>query len=220
MNIIIILGTSYPRYESDARVSLAHKLFIEIYNDGKPVLVICSGGNSGSRKKSESYLMKCGLMLKGVPESLILEEPYSLNTIENILFSRQLISTLMKGELTLHDLRPDLAELHGPSLEPTNNKPLTLDRIAIVSSEYHLARVSEILKYFPIETNSVSYHGSIKYPPQRILAERNIMITFSSSLDGYKKFNPGDDSVKRTRLSNNMFVDKSGIEGHYKPVYT
>ncbi|RJE90985.1 YdcF family protein [Paenibacillus sp. 1011MAR3C5] len=53
--------------------------------------IIVSGGAVGSRR-SESELMKKYLVENGVPEKRVLEEDKSYNTVQNLMFSKQLMA--------------------------------------------------------------------------------------------------------------------------------
>jgi uncharacterized SAM-binding protein YcdF (DUF218 family) len=221
MYIIIVLGTAQPKYESEARIELAFETYKKLHTEGHPVLMIVSGGNSKNRPLPESYLMKKKLMSLGVTESHIIEEPYSLNTIENILYSKSIISSLLESNYyCLYDLRPDLR----PPCEDNDadfdisGPPLKLSKIVIVSSEYHLYRSSLIVKHFGMPV-SVEYIGSKKYPLERKKNENVILMTIPQQLQQYKNFNPLDINERTDRLTGNKYASTDGIHTSYSPTF-
>ncbi|MFD0959233.1 YdcF family protein [Paenibacillus chungangensis] len=68
------------------RLDEAYKLFQQYGHK----YIIVSGGAVGSRR-SEAELMKKYLVEKGVPTKKVLEEDKSYNTVQNLIFSKQLM---------------------------------------------------------------------------------------------------------------------------------
>lgn len=59
----------------------------------RPCRLIVSGGKGEDEPFSEAYAMKRYLMQKGIPEELILEEGASVNTYQNLLYSKAIMDT-------------------------------------------------------------------------------------------------------------------------------
>lgn len=69
---------------------------IEAYKQNKGSILVFSGGKGADEKIAESEAMKIYAMKQGVPETSILTEDKSVNTRENLLFSKQLIEENIK----------------------------------------------------------------------------------------------------------------------------
>ena len=63
-------------------------------------MLIPSGGQGADEPISEAEAMARYLLSKGIPENEILREEHSVNTLENMAFSRKIISTLSPGAKT------------------------------------------------------------------------------------------------------------------------
>lgn len=59
----------------------------------RPCRLIVSGGKGVDEPFSEAYAMKRYLIEKGIPEELILEEDASVNTYQNLLYSKDIMDT-------------------------------------------------------------------------------------------------------------------------------
>lgn len=90
--------------------------------------VICSGGQGADEIVSEASAMAGWLQAHGISQKRILLEEQSTSTMENLTFSYQLWQSVQnsKGE----------------------DAP---DRIVVVSSEYHMARIESMLEKLKIE---------------------------------------------------------------------
>lgn len=64
---------------------------IEAYKQNRGSILVLCGGKGADEKIAESEAMKVYAMKQGVPESAILKEDRSVNTRENLLFSKQLL---------------------------------------------------------------------------------------------------------------------------------
>lgn len=59
----------------------------------RPCRMIVSGGQGVDEPFSEAYAMKRYLIAKGIPEELIIEEDKSVNTYQNLLYSKGIMDT-------------------------------------------------------------------------------------------------------------------------------
>lgn len=103
-NYVVILGCAIRRDGSltpilkgraDAAISFAEKQFKET---GKRVKYIPSGGQGSDETISEGEAIKRYLIIKGVDEKDILPEMKSVNTFENLKYSKEIIESDSHGE--------------------------------------------------------------------------------------------------------------------------
>lgn len=95
---IIVLGNSNPKYYEE-RVNRGMESFIKLYNQNtqntqntqnNKTYVIMTGGNNESKKMKEYAIKTYGEMYA----SCILEETKSINTYQNLIFSKQIIDSM------------------------------------------------------------------------------------------------------------------------------
>jgi uncharacterized SAM-binding protein YcdF (DUF218 family) len=86
---IIVLGNSNPKYYEE-RVNRGMESFIKLYNQDNKTYVIMTGGNNESKKMKEYAVKTYGEMYA----SCILEETKSINTYQNLTFSKQIIESM------------------------------------------------------------------------------------------------------------------------------
>ncbi|WP_440895466.1 YdcF family protein [Amphibacillus sp. Q70] len=89
---IIVLGSGLKNGE-EVTPLLASRVDkgIELYRKNEGSFLVLSGGQGTDEKVAESVAMKNYALKQGVPESALLIEDKSVNTRENLLFSKQLI---------------------------------------------------------------------------------------------------------------------------------
>ena len=120
MNLIVILGEKLPKSGRPNKI-LQNRLdkALDIYHDS---LIIVSGGKVQKKcLHTEAYVMKKYLMdTHAIPSDKIIKEARSQNTIENAKFTLKVIQ----------------------------QKDIQFDKIIVVSSSFHLKRVSDIFRYF------------------------------------------------------------------------
>ena len=75
------------------RIDKAIKLYWRQAKTTKPPKIIMSGGQGSDEQLPESHAMRLYALEKGVPETDILVEDKSVNTYQNMLFSKQIIET-------------------------------------------------------------------------------------------------------------------------------
>jgi uncharacterized SAM-binding protein YcdF (DUF218 family) len=64
----------------------------ELYSNGLVRKIVVSGGTNKNTGENEAHTMSARLQDKGVPPDDILVEPVSTNSLENVLFSRDVIA--------------------------------------------------------------------------------------------------------------------------------
>lgn len=168
VHIIIVLGCSKvlkygtkekytPRSHAFGRLSKT----VEVYNsiDDENKFIICSGG-FGQANKMKDYLMR-----SNITEPHIFCEPYSKNTIENCIFSYDLLSKWSLSEPFVNNLiPPELRILYEPlELQEFNN--VADLHLHIVTDDYHIKRSETIFRFFlerlPYSPKTFSCHGSL-----------------------------------------------------------
>lgn len=89
---IIVLGSGLKDgYEVTPLLASRVDKGIEAYRQNENSILVLSGGQGHDEKIAEGQAMKNYALKQGVPESAILVEDKSVNTKENLLFSRKLI---------------------------------------------------------------------------------------------------------------------------------
>lgn len=144
MDIIIVLGCSKviggqknqkkrkitPYYHAYGRLTKATEVFRSIENLNKKI--ICSGG-FGQAERMKDFLIK-----NGIPKKSIIEEPNSRNTIENCIYTYQIINQETEKDEKLN--------------------------IHLVTDEYHIKRSIVIFDFFierlSNKVNSFNSYGS------------------------------------------------------------
>lgn len=135
---------------------------LEVWNDlaikhgeGVQRIVVCCGGCSNkTRMVPGSTTMKKWLVANGIPETRILEEPYSLNTVENCICAYEVISSFIRSAPTINRLNNGFRYIYlspySPPVEIENDELLDLSTIFmhIITSDYHIRRSMVIFSYF------------------------------------------------------------------------
>lgn len=127
MNVIVVLGCSKvleggdkknytPKSHAYGRLKKTIEVFNNITSANK--IIVCSGGFGQAAK------MKKFLMQNDIPDEHILIEPYSKNTIENCIFTYELL------EKWFNDI--DLTEIF----------------LSVVTDDYHIIRAKKIFEHF------------------------------------------------------------------------
>jgi hypothetical protein len=132
MNVVIVLGCSKvleggnkKEYTPKSHAYGRLKKTIEIFNTIKEgqdenKIIICSGGHGQAEK------MKSFLMINDIEENKILTEPYSRNTIENCIFTYELLNKWLS----------------------TSNLSQPILNIFLVTDDYHIKRSETIFRFF------------------------------------------------------------------------
>lgn len=98
LDYIIVLGaqvrTTGPSIVLKYRLDKA----VEYLNDNPDTTCIVSGGQGGNEPTAEASVMRDYLVDKGIDENRILVEDKSLNTIQNIEFSKKIIEDDCNGD--------------------------------------------------------------------------------------------------------------------------
>lgn len=127
MNVIVVLGCSKvleggdkkkytPKSHAYGRLKKTVEVFNNISSENK--IIVCSGGFGQAAK------MKKFLVANDIPDDHVLTEPYSRNTIENCIFTYELL------EKWFDDV--DLSEII----------------LFVVTDDYHITRSKKIFEHF------------------------------------------------------------------------
>lgn len=161
MNTMIVLGAKVNKDGVSKTLKQRLDKAIEYYNENKHVNIIVSGGQGKDEVMSEAWAMKNYLVKNGVDEDNIILENKATTTLENIMFSKEIMDDL--------------------NLE---------NKVLIVTSDYHLFRGRFIASMLGIDnkglcsTSSLSsriYYMIREYPTSIIDFYRSIKISFFSS---------------------------------------
>ena len=159
VNTMIILGAKVN--EDGISKTLKRRLdkAIEYYNTNKNINIIVSGGQGSDELVTEALAMKNYLVKNGVSEDKIIMEDKATTTLENIIFSKKIITDKnLKG------------------------------KVLIVTSDYHLFRGQFISSILGIDNEglcSISplssriYYMIREYPTSIIDVYRILKITFN-----------------------------------------
>ena len=159
VNTMIILGAKVN--EDGISKTLKRRLdkAIEYYNTNKNINIIVSGGQGSDEVVTEALAMKNYLVKNGVSKDKIIMEDKATTTLENIIFSKKIIT----------------------------NKNLK-GKVLIVTSDYHLFRGQFIASILGIDNEglcSISplssriYYMIREYPTSIIDLYRSLKISFN-----------------------------------------
>ncbi|MBJ6363639.1 YdcF family protein [Paenibacillus sp. GCM10012307] len=128
----IVLGAALWNDKPSPALRERLEMAARLYAEGKFSTIIVSGGPDQNRSVlSEAEGMRNYLLDKGIPEAVILLEPDSKTTYQNLLFSKQIM------------------EQHH------------LQSATVVTHEYHAARAKDIAKFVGIRPLAVSGASSV-----------------------------------------------------------
>lgn len=122
--------------------------YLTSYPQAKAVV---SGGQGSGEDVTEAYCMKKWLTEKGISADRIIEEDKSTSTIENLKFSNEKI------------------------IADSGNSE---NKIAVLSSEYHLYRAKEIAKSIGIDAKGVAGHTSLPVMKINYFIREGIAVTY------------------------------------------
>jgi hypothetical protein len=153
---------------------------IDVYTKLEEAVIIVSGRGRGVKPEAEVMKM---YLLENLPEIepwRILCENQSMNTIENIIYSDQLLRYFTNKGISIISFSESPDECETYFIAPK--------KIHIVSSAFHIERVSKIADIY-LHLNNVQYHGvetQIHDEPY-IKNEGKIMKTIDAQLDYYER---------------------------------
>ena len=90
-DFVLVLGAQVNGDKVSASLKYRLDAAYEIYEKHPDSIFIVSGGQGEGENDSEAYYMENYLINKGIPEQQIICENQSLNTYENIKFSKQIM---------------------------------------------------------------------------------------------------------------------------------
>ena len=157
INTIIVLGAKVNAEGVSKTLKLRLDKAIEYYNKNKYINIIVSGGKGKDEPVSEALAMKNYLVENGVNEENIIMEDKATTTLENIIFSKEIMNNM--------------------NLE---------NRVLIVTSDYHLFRGQFIASILGIENEGLCSMSSLssrmyymirEYPTSIIDLYRSVRIS-------------------------------------------
>lgn len=94
-DVIVVLGAGLRR-DNQPGLALTRRAAhaAALWQKGYAAVVICSGGNPGSRARSEAAACAELLQADGVPASAIIQEDQSRSTEENAIYTRALMTEM------------------------------------------------------------------------------------------------------------------------------
>ncbi len=132
LDYVIVLGSSVKENAPGKVLTRRLDKAVEYINENPGTTIIVSGGKDGFDPVTEASVMRDYLLEKGVPESSVIVEDQSLNTVENIRYSNVKIAEAedKKAEERPGHISPDIYK-SGP-------------RVGILTSNFHLYRALRI----------------------------------------------------------------------------
>jgi hypothetical protein len=193
MNIILVIGSRdidelLPVITTS--VSLYNKISME-----RKTIIIASGGNSGEYELSESYMIKERMLQLELPSNDIIEEPYSLNPAEQIVFSREIMKSLLKN---------------------SDNETVNSSIVYIVCSKYMVPVIQFIIEKVKLRC-SIDYIPVSEGYPYYKESNTNPLL-YEYILERYRRFHLGSEA-KTKRLQCNKFSQWCSGILIYKPIY-
>ncbi len=143
-DFIICLGCGLKN-KKEVTPLLASRLnkAIQVYKTAQPTAtIIVSGGKGADEDVSESHAMHQYLLDHGILESNIIEENQSLNTEQNLMYSKTIMDTQKKKYSSV-----------------------------FVTSNYHVLRASMIARSLEMETQGIGSKTAFYYLPAAFLRE-------------------------------------------------
>ena len=147
VDTIIVLGARTDGYDISDTLRLRLDEAINYYNKNQSVNIIVSGGIGEGETVSEASAMKNYLVENGVESNNIIKEEKSNTTLENIVYSIDIIEELNISK-----------------------------EVIIVTSDYHLFRAMTIGEILGLDTSGLCYESSISNKLYYMIREYPIMI--------------------------------------------
>jgi vancomycin permeability regulator SanA len=142
-DVAIILGAYTDGLRPSRTLRQRLRAGLDLYRLGYISYFIVSGGRGADETVTESQSMKRFLVLNGVPPQVILEEPYSSDTWENLLNSRRVM------------------------------RAFKFRKAVIVTSDYHLPRALAVAKLLEMDVSGFAARSSqdeFRYAMREVLA--------------------------------------------------
>ncbi len=127
-DVLIVLGAGLDGEEVSNNLAKRLNKAIEYYQKNPSASIIVSGGRGDDEAISEALAMERYLIAKGVPREAITKEDRSTSTIENFLYSSDILS------------------------EKFSKKP----SVVLVTNDFHILRSCLVARSFGIEANHIS----------------------------------------------------------------
>lgn len=132
--------------------------FLADNGDDKTIIIV-SGGVLPNKCISEATIMKSFLVKLGISSNRIFEENRSHNTIENCIFSFELMDELIRKRVSFQELHPNYLCNYYGSCRYGEIPPIT--EAVVISSDFHIPRVKVIFNHFNRNRIRLMFLGSI-----------------------------------------------------------
>ncbi len=136
LDYVIVLGSSVKEDGPGKVLTRRLDKAVEYANENPDTVIIVSGGKDGADPVTEASVMRDYLLRNGVPEDSVIEEDESLNTVENILYSRGKIDEA-------EALKAGMPERRGLS-DTAADSYAAAPKVGIITSNFHLYRAVKI----------------------------------------------------------------------------
>lgn len=130
-DVAVVMGTSKTINEAVQNAA-------ELYKAGVVPLIIVTGGDNARIQKNEAQVISQKLVELGIPPANILQENRATNTLENVLFTKELIDNEI-GFANLHSIIAVTRNYHSRRVLMTFNKHFP-DSVALYASGYESER--------------------------------------------------------------------------------
>ncbi|KRN27896.1 hypothetical protein IV38_GL001735 [Lactobacillus selangorensis] len=149
-NYIIVLGSGLINGDTvppllAARINRGIHFYKRQVKKGKPhPILLFSGGQGGDEKLPESHAMRDYALAEGIPKADTLVEDRSLNTLQNMAYSKAIIEQRSQGQAT---------------------------KQIFVTSDYHTFRASLFAREVGLKANGIGAKTSFYFLPNAIIRE-------------------------------------------------
>lgn len=187
MIIVIVLGCKVIGDEPSELLKSRLDKTLEIWDKikDKDTYIIVSGGNGMYRPMATSKIMKKYLVMRGIEKTKIIEEEWSLNTMENLIFTREMIREMTKK------MEGEVEEMY------------------IVTSKYHIPRTRMMGIYVYGKEKKIKYEG-VEYI-ERGCMDMEKMNNTMEMMTKYMNWIPNKNDVKE-RIKGRKDIKNDGID--------
>lgn len=144
---LIVLGAQVRGSRPSKALNMRILTAADYLNENPDTLVICSGGKGSGEDISEAQCIKEGLIELGISEQRILLEAASTNTVENLKFSKELISdTDAQVVIVTNDFHTFRARCIAKKLGYQNISSCSADTFMVTTISYYVREMFAVVK--------------------------------------------------------------------------
>lgn len=130
---VVVLGSQLQDGKVGPTLKTRLDKTVEYYKLFNKTKIIVTGGKVSDKSLSESQAMQDYLISRGIPKESIIQEPYATSTLENIVFTKELLNNTLN--------------YHG--------------KVIIITNEFHLSRAQLIGNILGLESEGLASTSSI-----------------------------------------------------------